>query len=160
LEKAVVIDSCRIASDIVTMHSRVRYVDQHAGEVREVTIVFPHEANDSTASISVLASVGTALLGLAVGQSIVWPFPDGTQHCLRVLKIIYQPEADDPAQRTKERRVTACPLRRAALTWDGFRCNSLVVLGTASRGQRYGRDPAPVSFRAATPFPRRRRRKC
>jgi regulator of nucleoside diphosphate kinase len=45
--------------------------------------------------------VGTALLGLAVGQSIVWPFPDGTQHCLRVLKIIYQPEADDPAQRTK-----------------------------------------------------------
>lgn len=101
LEKAVVIDSCRIASDIVTMHSRVRYVDQHAGEVREVTIVFPHEANDSTASISVLASVGTALLGLAVGQSIVWPFPDGTQHCLRVLKIIYQPEADDPAQRTK-----------------------------------------------------------
>jgi regulator of nucleoside diphosphate kinase len=45
--------------------------------------------------LSVLTPVGTALLGLAVGQSIVWPFPDGTQRCLRVLKIIYQPEADD-----------------------------------------------------------------
>jgi regulator of nucleoside diphosphate kinase len=77
LEKAVVIDSCRIASDIVTMHSRVRYVDQHAGEVREVTIVFPHEANDSTASISVLASVGTALLGLAVGNRSFGRFQTG-----------------------------------------------------------------------------------
>jgi regulator of nucleoside diphosphate kinase len=77
------------------MHSRVRYADQHTGEVRDVTIVFPDEANASTASVSVLASVGTALLGLAVGQSTVWPFTDGTQHCLRVLKIIYQPEADD-----------------------------------------------------------------
>jgi regulator of nucleoside diphosphate kinase len=105
LKKAVVIEPRCIASDVVTMHSRVRYADQHTGEVRDVTIVFPDEANASTASISVLSSVGTALLGLAVGQSTVWPFTDGTQHCLRVLKIIYQPEADDApnerAQRTR-----------------------------------------------------------
>lgn len=105
LERAVVIDSRCIAPDIVTMGSRVRYVDQHTGGVHEVTIVLPNEANPSMASISVLTSVGTALLGMAVGQSIVWPFTDGTQHCLRVLKIIYQPEADDAPnelpQRTK-----------------------------------------------------------
>jgi regulator of nucleoside diphosphate kinase len=95
LSKAVVIDSRCIGADIVTMNSRVRFEDQNTGERREVTIVFPHEANASTGSISVLTAVGTALLGLAVGQSIGWPFPDGTQHCLRVLKVIYQPQADD-----------------------------------------------------------------
>ena len=114
LKKAVVIDSRCIAPDVVTMNSRVRFEDQNTGERREVTIVFPHEANASTGSISVLTSVGTALLGLAVGQSIVWPFPDGTQHCLRVLKVIYQPEADDapsgrvqrPKQAASEERST------------------------------------------------------
>jgi regulator of nucleoside diphosphate kinase len=95
LKRAVVIESRCIAADIVTMNSRVRFEDQNTGERREVTIVFPHEANASTGSVSVLTSVGTALLGLNVGQSIVWPFPDGTQHRLRVLKIIYQPESDD-----------------------------------------------------------------
>ena len=95
LKRAVVIDSRCITGDIVTMNSRVRFEDRNTGERREVTIVFPDEANASTGSVSVLTSVGTALLGLTVGQSIVWPFPDGTQHCLRVLKIIYQPEADD-----------------------------------------------------------------
>ena len=99
LKKAVVIDSRCIAPDVVTMNSRVRFEDQNTGERREVTIVFPHEANASTGSISVLTAVGTALLGLTVGQSIVWPFPDGTQHCLRVLNIIYQPEADDAPRR-------------------------------------------------------------
>jgi regulator of nucleoside diphosphate kinase len=97
LKKAVIVDARCIGPDIVTMNSRVRYEDQSTGERRQVTIVFPHDANASTGAISVLTPVGTALLGLAAGQSIVWPFPDGTQHCLRVLSIVYQPEADDVA---------------------------------------------------------------
>ena len=103
LKKAVVIDSRSVASDIVTMNTRVRYADQNTGDVREVTIVFPDEANASTGSISVLTPVGTALLGSAVGQSIVWPFPDGTRHCLCVLAIIYQPEADDAPNELAQR---------------------------------------------------------
>jgi regulator of nucleoside diphosphate kinase len=114
LKKAVVIDSRCIASDIVTMNSRVRYVDQHTSEVREVTIVFPNEANPSTASISVLTPVGTALLGLAVGQSIDWPFADGTQHCLRVLKVVYQPEADDAPNERAQRTGNAASEVRSA----------------------------------------------
>jgi regulator of nucleoside diphosphate kinase len=113
LKKAVVIDSRCIASDIVTMNSRARYADETTGEVREVTIVFPHEANASTGSISVLTSVGSALLGLAVGQSIVWPFPDGTQHRLRVLRIIYQPEADDAPNERAPRAKNAASEERS-----------------------------------------------
>jgi regulator of nucleoside diphosphate kinase len=95
LKRAVVIDSRSVAADIVRMNSRVRFEDQNTGERREVTIVFPHEANPSTGSISVLTPVGSALVGLTVGQPIEWPFPDGTRHRLCVLKIISQPEADD-----------------------------------------------------------------
>ena len=95
LKKAVVVDPRCIAANIVRMNSRVRFEDQNTGERRQVTIVLPREANASTGSISVLTPVGTALLGLAEGQSIVCLFPDGTQHRLRVLDIIYQPEAGD-----------------------------------------------------------------
>jgi regulator of nucleoside diphosphate kinase len=94
LKNAVVVDSRRVPPDVVTMNSRVQFKDESTGERREVTIVYPQQADASRALISVLAPMGTALLGLAAGQSIVWPFPDGVTHCLRVLKIIYQPEAD------------------------------------------------------------------
>lgn len=95
LNNAVVVDSCRVPPDVVTMNSRVLFEDESTSERRAVTIVFPQQADASPGSISVLAPIGTALLGLAVGQSIVWPFPDGEAHCLRVLRIIYQPEADE-----------------------------------------------------------------
>jgi len=42
----------------------------------------------------VLAPVGTALLGLTEGDSIVWPFPDGSSRCLRVVAVTFQPEAE------------------------------------------------------------------
>ncbi|GIK87623.1 MAG: hypothetical protein BroJett026_31040 [Betaproteobacteria bacterium] len=76
------------------MNSTVLFEDETTGKRREVTIVFPQDSNAAAKRVSVLAPVGTALLGLAVGQSILWPFPDGTSHCLRVLRIVYQPEAD------------------------------------------------------------------
>ena len=64
------------------MNSRVLFEDETIGERREVTIVFPQQS-DASGRVSVLAPVGTALLGLAAGQSIVSPFPDGKPHSLR-----------------------------------------------------------------------------
>src|ERR1041384_2330133 len=93
VRSARVVDSTSIPPDIVTMNSRVVFVDEMTDERREVTIVLPQESDATVGRVSVLAPVGTALLGLAAGQSIVWPFPDGTSHTLRVLRVIYQPEA-------------------------------------------------------------------
>ena len=92
LNAADVVDSAVVPPDVVTMNSRVLFEDETIGERREVTIVFPQQS-DAPGRVSVLAPVGTALLGLAAGQSIVWPFPDGKPHSLRVLRIVYQPEA-------------------------------------------------------------------
>ena len=110
LRAAEVVESTSVPPDVVTMNSRVLFEDETSGERREVMIVFPRESDASGRRISVLAPVGTALLGLAAGQSIVWPFPDGTSRTLRVLRVLYQPEADATAS-TSPRRIAATERR-------------------------------------------------
>ena len=94
LERADVVHPSDIPPDVVTMNSRVVYEDDTTGHIREVTIVFPEDADMEHGKVSVLAPVGTALLGLAEGESIVWPFPDGSSRCLRVVAVTFQPEAE------------------------------------------------------------------
>ena len=90
LGNAVVVKPDCIPPHVVTMNSRVRFEDERTGKVRDVTIVFPKDANASVGKVSVLSTVGMALLGVAAGHSIAWPFPDGTTRELRVLKLIHQ----------------------------------------------------------------------
>ena len=92
LDRAIVVSSEAVPQDVVTMNSHVRYVDEMTGERRSVKIVYPAEADARHGKISVLAPVGTALLGLSLGQSIVWEFPGGRRR-LRVEEVIYQPES-------------------------------------------------------------------
>ena len=56
-------------------------------------MVFPAHANVEEHRISVLAPVGSALLGLSVGDTIEWPLPNARSRRLRVLAVTYQPEA-------------------------------------------------------------------
>ncbi|MCC7325306.1 MAG: nucleoside diphosphate kinase regulator [Burkholderiales bacterium] len=98
LDRSVVIDSRRIPATVVTMNSRVRFEDQSTGVIRDVTIVFPDQADASRGRVSVLAPIGTALLGLSEGESILWPFPDGSTRNLRVVQLLYQPEQDEAAE--------------------------------------------------------------
>jgi len=76
LDRATVIPAERMPGNVVRMHSRVTYLDEHSGERREVDL--------ASGKISVLAPVGSALLGLQEGQTIEWLFPDGHVRCLRV----------------------------------------------------------------------------
>ena len=91
LELAIVVPSDRIPKDVVTMNSRLIYVDESTGQTREVELVYPSEADPVAGRISVLAPVGCALLGLSVGQSIDWNLPSGQVHRLRVERILSQP---------------------------------------------------------------------
>lgn len=94
LSRAEVLSPDKIPSGIVTMHSRVDCVDEVDGERRMLTLVYPEEANVDTGHVSILAPVGMALLGLAVGSCIDWPAPSGRVMRLRVDAIHYQPEAE------------------------------------------------------------------
>jgi regulator of nucleoside diphosphate kinase len=93
LGRAIVVDSGEVPPDVVTMNSRVLFEDVDTGEQLEVTLVYPGNADVDERRISVLAPVGSALLGLAVRQSILWPLPGGKERHLRVMSVTYQPEA-------------------------------------------------------------------
>jgi regulator of nucleoside diphosphate kinase len=97
LAGADILETRLVPHDVVTMNSRVRFEDESTGEIRDVTIVFPNEVGASPGRVSVLATVGTALLGLAAGQSVLWPFPDGSLRKLHVLKLIHQARPDEYA---------------------------------------------------------------
>lgn len=83
----------RMPDNVVTMHSRVECVDELTGEHHRLTLVYPHEANVQTGRVSVLAPVGSALLGLTIGQTIDWHSAGNRPLRLRVTAIDYQPEA-------------------------------------------------------------------
>ena len=77
--------------DVITMNSSVRVTDIEAGTTSLYTIVFPWDADFAAGRISVLASLGTALLGYRVGEIVEWEMPSGLRR-LRIEEIVYQPE--------------------------------------------------------------------
>lgn len=93
LIRAVVVPRDQIPKDVVTMNSRVIFENETTGERLEIKLVYPREANIDAGKISILVPVGTALLGLRVGQSIDWELPSGEKHRYRVVAVPYQPEA-------------------------------------------------------------------
>lgn len=76
---------------VVTMNSQVVVCDEKTGERRVVSVVYPEDADPTAGRISVLEETGAQLLGASPGHTIEDQFPDGT-HCLRIEKIVYQPE--------------------------------------------------------------------
>ena len=92
LDRAEVVAAERIAGNVVTMNSRVIFEDQQTSERREVSLVYPPDSDVEHGRISVLAPIGTALLGLTVGQAIEWPMPGGQVKRLRIVEVVYQPE--------------------------------------------------------------------
>ena len=91
LDRAEIVGQDAIPRDVVTMNSEVRLQDLDSGEVRVYRLIFPTQ-NRTDKSISVLAPVGTAMLGYRVGDVIEWRVPKGIRR-LRVLDVMYQPEA-------------------------------------------------------------------
>jgi regulator of nucleoside diphosphate kinase len=75
------------------MNSRVIFENETTRERREVTLVYPGSADIDSGKISVLVPVGTALLGLRVGQSIDWELPGGEMQRFRIVQVPFQPEA-------------------------------------------------------------------
>lgn len=83
LERAKVVKASTIAKDVVRMGSSVIY-EADDGQRRQVTLVFPADADISEGRISILTPIGTALLGLSPGQSMEWVARDGRRHSLTV----------------------------------------------------------------------------
>lgn len=92
LHRAVVVEARDVPADTVTMNSQVVYEDCDTFARRKVELVYPQDADAAKGRISVLAPIGSALLGLRIGQTISWQVPSGTKR-IRVVEVHYQPEA-------------------------------------------------------------------
>jgi len=93
LNRGKIIKSQDIPQDIITMNSEVHLRDLNTKEEITYQLVFPDQADASQERVSILAPIGTALLGYSVGDIIEWKVPAGVAK-LQVEKIIYQPEAN------------------------------------------------------------------
>ena len=92
LERAEVLDNRQtVSADVITMGSEVRLMDMDSGEIKVYKLVFPSEARTEN-SLSVLAPIGTAILGYRIGDVIQWRVPKGIRR-LQVLDVLFQPEA-------------------------------------------------------------------
>ncbi|MFJ2479693.1 nucleoside diphosphate kinase regulator [Pseudomonas sp. MWU13-2625] len=80
-----------VPADVVTMNSRVHCREEGSGKDYHLTLVYPKDANADEGKISILAPVGSALLGLKVGQHIDWPAPGGKTLKLTLLEVESQP---------------------------------------------------------------------
>lgn len=92
LGRAVVVASKDIPSNVITMNSTVALRDVDTGEKMVLTLAFPSEASMEDNKISILAPVGTAVIGCRKGDVIEWQVPAGTKR-LKVEDIFYQPES-------------------------------------------------------------------
>jgi regulator of nucleoside diphosphate kinase len=89
LGNATVADPLDVPAGVVTMNSVVRFIDDKSGTESQLTLVYPHETGPSD-TVSIFAPAGGALLGLSVGQSILWQEPSGREVSLRVLEVLRQ----------------------------------------------------------------------
>jgi regulator of nucleoside diphosphate kinase len=92
LRRARVIPRDEVPPDVVTMNSTVRVQDLETGEEETYTLVYPHEADVWAGKLSVLAPVGTALLGYRAGDVVEWPVPAGVAR-IRIQEVVPQPRA-------------------------------------------------------------------
>jgi regulator of nucleoside diphosphate kinase len=92
LDRAEILKHEEIPTDVITMNSTFRLRDLDNGEQVVYTLLFPGNADSTNGRISVLAPIGTAVLGCRVGDAVEWRVPAGSKR-LKVEEVVYQPEA-------------------------------------------------------------------
>ncbi len=92
LARAKLVAPEAVPPDLVTMNSDVTYADLASGARRTVRVVYPPDADAARGWVSVLAPLGSALIGLRVGQEIDWPMPRGVRR-IRIVAVPSQPAA-------------------------------------------------------------------
>ncbi|MEO8111685.1 MAG: GreA/GreB family elongation factor [Ginsengibacter sp.] len=79
LKKAKLVDAEEFPADVVGLNSRVRIKADGKNEAMELIIVTPDKANIKEKKISIMAPIGTALIGFRQGQKVKWKVPSGNK---------------------------------------------------------------------------------
>lgn len=87
LNRATIVQPSELPNDVIAMNTQTRFIDLSTNKETVVTLVYPHDAKLEDNKISILAPVGSALIGLRVGQVINWPMPNGKEKRLKVVSV-------------------------------------------------------------------------
>jgi regulator of nucleoside diphosphate kinase len=98
LDRAAIVSPTDVPRTAMTMGSRAHLVDLSTHEERIVTLVDPQAADRWPGKLSILAPLGTRLLGSTEGDVVDVNMPAGIDR-LHVKEILYQPEAAGNGQR-------------------------------------------------------------
>lgn len=91
LDRATIKAPQEMPHDVVSMNSTVRFRFMGKDDIIQKNLVYPHDVKNKD-DISIFAPVGSALLGLASGQTLSWPMPGGTEKTIEIIEVVYQPE--------------------------------------------------------------------
>jgi regulator of nucleoside diphosphate kinase len=92
LERARIAAPAEVPVDVITLHTDIEVLDLTSGERRQLTLVLPRESDPGAGKISVLAPLGTALLGYRAGDEVEWRMPGGLRR-MRIVSV--RPSAGD-----------------------------------------------------------------
>ena len=92
LDQAVLVSARKVPCNVVTMNTQMLVKDMDSEKEMLVQLVFPSEADYDQGKISILAPIGTALIGYRAGDTVEWEVPAGMRR-LHIEEITYQPEA-------------------------------------------------------------------
>lgn len=92
IARADIVEAGDIPPDVVTMNSTVTFDMAESGKQFQLTLVYPKDLDGSADKVSVFAPVGSSLLGLSIGDELVWPSVGGKNMTVHVTGIVYQPE--------------------------------------------------------------------
>ncbi|GAA0397690.1 nucleoside diphosphate kinase regulator [Cocleimonas flava] len=93
ISRADIVEPNEMPSNIVTMNSKVKFKNKSSDKEFSLTLVYPNNSSGE-ATVSILAPVGSALLGLTEGDEIEWPKPGGGVLSVKIIEIEYQPERE------------------------------------------------------------------
>lgn len=87
ISRAEVVPDSELPENVVAMESVVTFEDLDSGESQTVQLVYPTQADVAKMRVSILSPVGSALIGLRIGDSISWPLPQAKVRRLKVVAV-------------------------------------------------------------------------
>jgi regulator of nucleoside diphosphate kinase len=86
LDRAKIIKKGPFPEDVVRINSKVTIRNEKQNKNMVITLVIPTQADIKSGKVSVMAPIGTALIGFRKGQTVNWKLPAG-ETLLTILEV-------------------------------------------------------------------------
>jgi regulator of nucleoside diphosphate kinase len=92
LDSSKIVNSEEVPSDVITMNSKIKYINMETGKSNIMQLVFPADISKFENAVSILSPLGIEVLGQWKGSNIEVK-QDGKIKKYRLDEILYQPES-------------------------------------------------------------------